>query len=420
MEAAQVEFDGNTENTMGTSYTLANPATPPAQAEHFDTPRFDPIPTSSAKKRKVKATNQDSQEKDTPPSVSNCYVFKSRLQEYCQKAGLTTPVYETIKEGPSHEPSFRSTVIVNNIRYDSLPGFFNRKAAEQSAAEVALIELANSVEMKFGISQPVHETGLCKNLLQEYAQKMNYAIPLYECHKDEKQGRTPMYSCVVEIGGIKYIGASASTKKEAEIKAARTAMLAIQSAAYVSEDHTGNSVYTVIPQKKKVSDIGISTQETTAALKPKKGRFKKQQRKNRRAVKRANSVQGTTCLEVNTDGQAGVGSGGTDAVSSQNNLSGGFEVNMDGQAGVEVDAIDAVGPQVKTTGGSDIYVDGQRGGFSVTNIVSSQGTDSGIMETTANIYSTRFYNGNLENTWVSFDGYCKDAGSTAMDVNNMI
>lgn len=87
--------------------------------------------------------------------VSNCYVFKSRLQEYAQKAGLPTPVYETIKEGPSHEPSFRSTVIVNDVRYDSLPGFFNRKAAEQSAAEVALVELVKSNAVNQSITQPV-------------------------------------------------------------------------------------------------------------------------------------------------------------------------------------------------------------------------------------------------------------------------
>lgn len=89
------------------------------------------------------------------PGVSNCYVFKSQLQEYAQKAGLPTPVYETIKEGPSHEPSFRSTVIVNDVRYDSLPGFFNRKAAEHSAAEVALMELFKTGEINESVSQPV-------------------------------------------------------------------------------------------------------------------------------------------------------------------------------------------------------------------------------------------------------------------------
>lgn len=87
--------------------------------------------------------------------VSNCYVFKSRLQEYAQKVKLPTPTYDTIKEGPSHEPSFRSTVIVDDVRYDSLPGFFSRKAAEQSAAEVALVALANSGAMDECISQPV-------------------------------------------------------------------------------------------------------------------------------------------------------------------------------------------------------------------------------------------------------------------------
>lgn len=82
-------------------------------------------------------------------------MFKSRLQEYAQKVSLPTPVYETIKEGPSHEPTFRSTVIVNDVRYDSLLGFFNRKAAEQSAAEVALFELSKNGEVSDGISPPV-------------------------------------------------------------------------------------------------------------------------------------------------------------------------------------------------------------------------------------------------------------------------
>lgn len=56
---------------------------------------------------------------------------------------------------------------------------------------------------------------------------MNYAIPSYICTK-QASGVAP-FVCSVEIGGILYIGAAARTKKEAEIKAARTALLAIQS-----------------------------------------------------------------------------------------------------------------------------------------------------------------------------------------------
>ncbi|PSS17350.1 Double-stranded RNA-binding protein [Actinidia chinensis var. chinensis] len=228
--------------------------------------------------------------------VSNCYVFKSRLQEYAQKVGLPTPVYETIKEGPSHEPSFRSTVIVNDVRYDSLSGFFNRKAAEQSAAEVALVELSKTGKLNNCISQPVHETGLCKNLLQEYAQKMNYAIPTYECRREELPGRMSHFSCMVDIGGIKYIGGAAKTKKEAEIKAARTALLAIRSSAS-HEGLTGKSAYTVVPSKKE-RDLGISAQDTAKVLKPKKGRFKKRQQKKMKARDTAKNNQ----VESNLDG----------------------------------------------------------------------------------------------------------------------
>ncbi|KAG2544056.1 hypothetical protein PVAP13_9NG787900 [Panicum virgatum] len=153
--------------------------------------------------------------------VENCYVFKSRLQEYAQKAGLPTPEYHTLKEGPSHEPIFKSTVVVNNTKYDSLPGFFSRKAAEQSAAEVALMEIVKSIPATECRSIPaVQETGLCKNLLQEYAQKMNYAIPSYICTK-QASGVAP-FICTVEIGGIQYIGAAARTKKEAEKKPTET------------------------------------------------------------------------------------------------------------------------------------------------------------------------------------------------------
>ncbi|KAF2281647.1 hypothetical protein P3X46_002526 [Hevea brasiliensis] len=244
--------------------------------------------------------------------VSNCYVFKSRLQEYAQKKGLPTPVYETIKEGPSHEPSFRSTVIVKDVRYDSLPGFFNRKAAEQSAAEVALLELAKSDEVNECISQPVHETGLCKNLLQEYAQKMNYAIPVYQCQKNETPGRTTHFKCTVEIGGIQYIGASAKTKKEAEIKAARTALLAIQSSASDSSHKSiGNHQLTVIPFRKRGAETASVLEEVANVPKAKKSRFKKKMLKKKFSGDKVDHNQGESVgnLDVTMDGQSGSGSG---------------------------------------------------------------------------------------------------------------
>ncbi|XP_050378682.1 double-stranded RNA-binding protein 1-like isoform X1 [Argentina anserina] len=224
--------------------------------------------------------------------LSKCYVFKSRLQEYAQKAGIKTPVYETTKEGPSHEPSFCSTVIVNDVRYNSLLGFTHRKAAEQSAAEVALLELSKSSDAVQCISQPVHEIGLCKNLLQEYAQKMNYAVPVYQCQKDTSPGKASVYSCTVEIGGIRYIGAAAATKKEAEIKVARTALLALQlSDTKSSMGSVGTSELTVLPSRKRRSE----SEETDIKPKRKKVPYR------RRTFKRKPSEE-IVAEELESDG----------------------------------------------------------------------------------------------------------------------
>jgi len=148
-----------------------------------------------------------------------------------------------------------------------------------------------------------HETGLCKNLLQEYAQKMNYAIPLYECQKDETPGRGLVFKCTVEIGGIRYIGASAKTKKEAEIKAARTALLAIQSSG--SDKPSGNSQLTVIPCRKR--GVETSVQEEMANIpKPKKARFKKKRLKNKLSGDRIDNAQSELTENLDTmDGQSG-------------------------------------------------------------------------------------------------------------------
>ncbi|KAH9297560.1 hypothetical protein KI387_029242, partial [Taxus chinensis] len=155
-------------------------------------------------------------------------LFKSQLQEYAQKASLSAPVYDTVKEGPPHVPNFKASVIVNGVKYESPDGFRNRKTAEHAAAQIALQELhkvANGGHVT--VTNPVYETGLCKNLLQEYAQKMSLPVPSYKCAK-EGDGHAASFTSTVEIAGICYQGGPAKSKKGAEIKAARTALTAIQ------------------------------------------------------------------------------------------------------------------------------------------------------------------------------------------------
>jgi hypothetical protein len=87
--------------------------------------------------------------------LAKCYAFKNWLQEYAEKVDLPAPEYRTVKEGPVHEPVFRSTVAIDGAKYDSLPGFFTRKAAEQSASEAALMEIVESIPTTWRIPADV-------------------------------------------------------------------------------------------------------------------------------------------------------------------------------------------------------------------------------------------------------------------------
>lgn len=112
---------------------------------------------------------------------------------------------------------------------------------------------------------------------------MNYAIPSYVCTKDEKKGRESPFSCTVDIGGIKYIGTAAKTKKEAELKAAKTALLAIKMSGTESDAVDTNTVYTVVPTKRKEPErVAMEEAEGNVKIKKrKKGKFIKQRRKKK-------------------------------------------------------------------------------------------------------------------------------------------
>eukprot|EP00250_Pteridium_aquilinum_P000308 c10336_g1_i1 orf=172-948(+) len=153
-------------------------------------------------------------------------MFKSQLQEYAQKAGWLAPVYYITREGPSHEPKFKATVTVQNESYESPTFYGNLKKAEHAAAEVALMALSAKPDLQTAFPNPLHESGLCKNLLQEYAQKCKLPMPIYTLAKSGET-HAPMYTATVEIAGVHYKGGVCKNKKEAEIKAAKTALIAI-------------------------------------------------------------------------------------------------------------------------------------------------------------------------------------------------
>ena len=73
--------------------------------------------------------------------------------------------------------------------------------------------------------------GLCKSLLEDYAQKLSLPLPSYCCKRLGKI-HFPTFICNVEFFGVQYTCGVAHSRKEAEIQAVRTTLLALQAWAY--------------------------------------------------------------------------------------------------------------------------------------------------------------------------------------------
>ena len=66
-----------------------------------------------------------------------------------------------------------------------------------------------------------HECGLCKNLLQEYAQKQKLPLPLCTVIQTSSEKNISYFCATVEIGGIQYEGGVNENRKHATILAAK-------------------------------------------------------------------------------------------------------------------------------------------------------------------------------------------------------
>lgn len=101
-------------------------------------------------------------------------MYKSQLQEFAQKAGFTPPLYEFVKEGPSHEPRFKSMVTVNSVTYESNLVFPNLKSAEHAAAKVAL----NALFPAYGVApSPVVSLLLLEVMIEVLCDVFSRCLP---------------------------------------------------------------------------------------------------------------------------------------------------------------------------------------------------------------------------------------------------
>ncbi|XP_020421298.1 double-stranded RNA-binding protein 1-like [Prunus persica] len=218
-------------------------------------------------------------------------MYKSKLQELCHGKKWGLPRYTTMKDGPDHNPAFKASVSVNGFSFDSPAACKSSKKAQNQAAMLAFLHFtsppssfssveptvtadhehtieskeffntlkgpehaaANAVSMSssqdgaqtsasslnflviylslFGGCQNEQylmvESGHCKNLLQELAQREGFYMPQY---KTARSGAShlPTFSSTVEVEGEEFYGKAGKSKKQAELSAAKVAYIALK------------------------------------------------------------------------------------------------------------------------------------------------------------------------------------------------
>lgn len=155
-------------------------------------------------------------------------MYKNQLQELAQRSCFNLPCYTCIREGPDHAPRFKATVSFNGEVFESEEYHSTLRQAEHAAAEVALSTLSQRGPTQSLAARILDETGVCKNLLQETAQRTGFSLPVYTTIRSGPK-HLPLFKCVVEIGGRHFKGEPAKTKKQAEKNAATAAWSALNS-----------------------------------------------------------------------------------------------------------------------------------------------------------------------------------------------
>jgi dsRNA-specific ribonuclease len=175
-------------------------------------------------------------------------MYKNQLQELAQRSCFNLPAYACIREGPDHAPRFKATVIFNGELFESPNYCSTLRQAEHAAAEVALNVLfrRGSSSSQSLAARFFDETGVCKNLLQETAQRAGVSLPVYTTTRSGP-GHLPVFTCSVEVAGMTFSGEAARTKKQAEKNAAMAAWSALKQREFLAILQSSVSCYSSSP-----------------------------------------------------------------------------------------------------------------------------------------------------------------------------
>ncbi|GAB2277550.1 hypothetical protein Dimus_012260 [Dionaea muscipula] len=154
-------------------------------------------------------------------------MYKNQLQELAQRSCFNLPSYACVREGPDHAPRFKATVNFNGEMFESPIFYSTLRQAEHAAAEVALNTIAKRGPSKVLAVRAPDETGVFKNLLQETAHRAGLNLPVYTTVRSSPW-HVPIFSCTVELAGMRFTGEQAKSKKQAEKNAAMAAWSALK------------------------------------------------------------------------------------------------------------------------------------------------------------------------------------------------
>ncbi|MED6145333.1 HLA class II histocompatibility antigen, DR beta 4 chain, variant 2 [Stylosanthes scabra] len=76
-------------------------------------------------------------------------MYKTKVQELCQKRSWSLPEYETTRDGPDHNPRFTAAVTVTGIRFETQSPCRSSKEAQNNAAMLAFQHLSSQPPPSF-------------------------------------------------------------------------------------------------------------------------------------------------------------------------------------------------------------------------------------------------------------------------------
>ncbi|KAL7228685.1 hypothetical protein ACSBR2_007399 [Camellia fascicularis] len=168
-------------------------------------------------------------------------MYKNQLQELAQRSCFNLPSYTCIREGPDHAPRFKAVVNFNCETFESPSFCTTLRQAEHAAAEVALNALSSRAPSHSLAARILDDTGVYKNLLQEISQRVGSSLPIYTTFRSGV-GHLSVFSCTVELAGVRFTGEPAKNKKQAEKNAAMAAWSSLKLLAQQSESSSSQKV----------------------------------------------------------------------------------------------------------------------------------------------------------------------------------